>query len=319
MKVRFHLPGFAVHSTFNLVAAEMIQKMPDYFREGVEIASVYGVFPPAIWNGGRFQIGRCDVDFIKYVINAYNKRGIPLRFTFTNPLIEEKHLKDDFCNTIMRLADNGLNEVIVVSPLLEDYIRSKYPKYKITSSTCKRITDPEKLSEEIGKDYHIVVVDYDLNNKFDILEKLPDKKKCELLVNACCEPECKLRSTHYTSIGAAQLAIGEHLKKRPNSNFNIADYPEYAKQFNSRTMECDCMSRTIFQLKDLSTHISPDDIWNRYVPMGFEQFKIEGRTLELFNLIEHYMYYLVKPECRDEARLMLICQLVNQGEIKTKF
>lgn len=79
------------------------------------------------------------------------------------------------------------------------------------------------------------------------------------------------------------------------------------------------MSRTIFQLKDLSTHISPDDIWNRYVPMGFEQFKIEGRTLELFNLIEHYMYYLVKPECRDEARLMLICQLINQGEIKTKF
>jgi hypothetical protein len=37
--------------------------------------------------------------------------------------------------------------------------------------------------------------------------------------------------------------------------------------------------------------------------MGFEQFKIEGRTFETFNLLEHYMYYMIKPECRDEARL----------------
>ena len=51
--------------------------------------------------------------------------------------------------------------------------------------------------------------------------------------------------------------------------------------------------------------------------MGFEQFKIEGRTSELFNLIEMYMYYMVKPECRDEARFVLIRQLMLHGIIKT--
>ena len=53
--------------------------------------------------------------------------------------------------------------------------------------------------------------------------------------------------------------------------------------------------------------------------MGFEQFKIEGRTIDLFNLMEHYMYYMVKPECRDEARLRLYIQLAKRGVIKAQF
>lgn len=323
MKVRFHLPDFTKHYYFNLIFAEMLKAFPDYFREGVEIASVYGTFPPAIWNGGRFQYGNCEEKFIKQVIKAFNSRNIPLRFTFTNPIIKEENLHDKYCNKIMRLADNGLNEVIVASPLLEDYIRTEYPNYKITSSTCKRITDPEKLTEEIGRDYHIVVVDYDLNNKFDILEKLPNKEKCELLVNACCNPGCKKRSAHYRTIGAEQLAYADFRKKNPGKPFDVETlmekYPDYAKELDMDTLVCSCTSRTIFQASKLSTHITPEAIWEKYVPMGFSQFKIEGRTIELFNLIEHYLYYMAKPETRDEARLLLNCQLVKQGVINTAF
>ena len=148
--------------------AEMLKHRPDFFREGVEIASFYGVFPPCLWNGGRTQGGVCDKTFIKHVIKAVNDRGIPLRFTFTNPALEKKHLSDPFCNMVLNLANNGLNEAIVMSQLLEDYIRRHFPNYKLTSSTCKRITDPEALKAEMEKDYHIVVLDYDFNNKFDI-------------------------------------------------------------------------------------------------------------------------------------------------------
>lgn len=319
MKARFHLPGFASHYEFNLIFAQMIHDCPQYFREGVEVASVYGTFPPAIWNGGRFQYGQCNKDFIKTVIKNFNDRGIPLRFTFTNPMLEKKHLSDKFCNMIMHYADNGMNEVIVASPLLEEYIRRNYPNYKITSSTCKRITEPEKLYDELDKDYHIVVIDYDLNNKFDILEKIKDKKKCELLVNACCNPGCKRRSDHYRGIGAEQIVYAEYLKSGAKGDFDFSDYPEYAQYIDPAFTECKCMSRTIFNIKDLSTHISPDDIWGKYIPMGFEQFKIEGRSLELLNLTEHYMYYMVKPELRDEARMLLFAQLIRQGIMSTKF
>ena len=98
------------------------------------------------------------------ILRQFNGRGIPCRFTFTNPLITEEHLNDKFCNDVMRMADNGLNEVIVNSPILEEYIREKYPSYKITSSTCKQIEDFDALSAELDKDYSLVVLDYNWNN-----------------------------------------------------------------------------------------------------------------------------------------------------------
>ena len=50
--------------------------------------------------------------------------------------------------------------------------------------------------------------------------------------------------------------------------------------------------------------------------MGFSQFKIEGRTTTRLNLIETYMYYMIKPECRDEARCMLLFNLEKNGIIR---
>ncbi len=316
MKARFHLPDFAGHFKFNLVFAELLAQRPQYFREGVEIASFYGVFPPSLWNGGRTQTGICDKFFIKGVLKAFNDRGIPLRFTFTNPMLEKKHLSDEFCNMVMHLADNGLNEAIVFSPLLEEYIRKNYPKYKLTSSTCKRITDGDQLCEEVGKDYHIVVIDYDLNHDFETLKKIPDKKKCELLVNACCNPGCPTRSEHYQAIGQQQIIYANHVRKYHDMPLNM----ERVKRENPgilRFDDCPCAGRTLFEIKELKNHISPDEIWNTYIPMGFEQFKIEGRTTDIFNLTEHYMYYMVKPECRDQARFEFMQLLVNNDVIQT--
>ncbi len=314
MRARFHLPDFAGHFKLNLVFVEFLAKRPQYFREGVEIASVFGAFPPSLWNGGRTQGGTCDKNFIKTVIRNFNERGIPLRFTFTNPVIEKKHLSDNFCNMVLHLADNGMNEVIVVSPLLEDYIRKYFPNYKITSSTCKRIVDQEQLYAEVEKDYHIVVIDYDLNHSFDILEKIPDKKKCELLVNSCCNPGCPMRKEHYAAVGMQQIAYANHMKKYPDVPFSVEklkrEHPE-ALKFN----DCPFGGRSLFEIVDSKNHISPDEIWNTYLPMGFEQFKIEGRTSDTFNVIESYMYYMIKPEYKDQARFEFMQWLSENGVI----
>ncbi|MDE6520932.1 MAG: U32 family peptidase [Ruminococcus sp.] len=314
MKARFHLPDFAGHFKLNLVFVEFLRQCPQYFREGVEIASVYGAFPPSLWNGGRTQGGICDKTFIKSVIKNFNERGIPLRFTFTNPMLEKKHLDDNFCNMVMHLADNGMNEVIVFSPLLEDYIRKNYPNYKITSSTCKRITNQEQLCAEVEKDYHIVVIDYDLNHDFDTLKKISDKKKCELLVNACCNPNCQMRTEHYKVVGMQQIIYANHVKKYHDMPFNVEklkkEHPEILK-FD----ECPCTERSLFEMVNLKNHISPDEIWNTYIPMGFEQFKIEGRTAETLHLVEHYMYYMIKPECKDQARFEFLKWLSQNGVI----
>ena len=309
MRVRFHLPDFAGRYKLNILFTDLLATRPEFFREGVEIASFYGVFPPSIWNGGRTQGGVCDKAFVKNVLKAFNDKGIPLRFTFTNPALEKKHLSDPFCNMVMTMADNGMNECIVMSPMLEDYIRRTYPNYKLTSSTCKRITDPDKLKEELGRDYSIVVVDYDFNNNFEVLSQLPRKEDCELLVNACCEPGCPRRSAHYQCIGEQQIAYNEHIRRYPNVPFPADKYD--TQNFRN----CPYSQRGIFEIRKLRTHISPDDIWEKYVPMGFEQFKIEGRTASALNILETYMYYMAKPECRDEARFAMLKAMENTGAL----
>ena len=299
MKARFHLPGIATHFKFNLIFATVLEQYPQYFRD-FEIASFYGAFPQSIWNGGRTQEGLCDKKFVKMVLKAFNDRGIPVRFTFTNPALEKKHLNDKFCNMVMSLANNGLNEAIVVSPILEDYIRKNYPDFKLTSSTCKRLDDGERLAQELEKDYSIVVVDYDLNNKFDILEKLPHKEKCEFLVNSNCRPACPNRKQHYYNVGVQQINYANHMRKYPDQPYDPIIFDDGANQ------NCPFFTRNLFEIRDLSTNIKPADIWEKYLPMGFNQFKIEGRTAWLFNLIETYIYYLAKPEYADIARYTLI-------------
>jgi len=309
MKAKFHLPGFSGNFKLNLLFAELLRMHPEFFREGVEIASVYGVFPPCLWNGGRSQGGFADKTMMKTVIKAFNDRGIPLRFTFTNLMLEKKHLSDERCNTMLHLAKNGQNGVIVASPLLEAYLRREYPEFKLTSSTCKRLNSGEALTAELEKDYHIVVADYDLNNRFDILETLPRKQDVELLVNACCKPECPDRMQHYQDIGMQQIAFCTHIKKTPQIPFDLAAHDPHGFR------NCPCTKRNLFAVKKLKTHISPEAIWETYIPMGFEQFKIEGRTASVPNLIETYMYYMAKPERRDEARFTLLSMMFDSGAI----
>ena len=313
-KVKFHLPGFTIHAKFNLVFLNMYRNMPEFFRDHVEIASFYDAFSPSMWNGGRTIGGyTCDEASIKNILSAFNSQGIPLRFTFTNPVIQEEHLHDEFCNKIMRLANNGLNEVIVTSPILEAYIRETYPNYLITSSTCKRIVEESVLHEELNRDYHVVVLDYDMNNHFDILERLPHKEKCEFLVNSCCIPKCPFRSEEYRLVGLQQIAYCEHMKKHPDEPFNMSDYSAVTVKKN---IKCPSKGNNIFDSKKCSHHISPEAIWGTYLPMGFQQFKIEGRTASKLFLIENYMYYLIKPECRDEARFLFLHNLERNGLIK---
>ena len=299
MDIKFHLPDFVRHFRLNLTLAEYMSRFPDAFVDGVKIGSVYGCFPNMTWNGGRFIQGNMDPRIIREILSQFNKRGIPCRFTLTNPEIKMEHLSDPLCNAILKAADNGMNEAIVFSPMLEDYIRDKFPDMPITSSTCKQIEDFDELSAEMEKDYSLVVLDYNFNNNFDVLEKLPHKEKAELLINPCCTPACKRRGDHYKFLGEQQIK-----RSSINAFGNIGGI----NMLNVQTEEnfrCEAISRNFLETIEFSTHITPETLFEKYVPMGFRHFKIEGRTLHPLNVIESYVYYMTKPEYKDLVRLKL--------------
>lgn len=300
LPARFHLPGLRYNYPLNMFWVSLLEEHPEYFREGVEIGSFFGVFPMALWNGGRLTpaYDQCDKAFVEGVIKAVNGKGIPVRYTFTNPLLNEHDCEDPYCNYLMQAADNGMNEVMIFSPILEKYLREKYPNFAYNSSTCKEIRDVDEINREMERDYKYVVLDYNFNNKWDILDKIERKDKLEVLVNTLCEPGCKRRGEHYRQIAKDQktMLLNRTLpadKQIPIKHWHC-DYGEY---------------NCVHTIQDYPTFISPEDIWEKYIPAGINNFKIEGRTGNLFSLIDTYCFFMLKPEKAGEARLLLLRNL----------
>lgn len=66
------------------------------------------------------------------------------------------------------------------------------------------------------------------------------------------------------------------------------------------------MSKPFYEILEYPTVIKVDDLYNKYLNMSFSNFKIEGRNLHSFNVIESYIYYLVKPNYKDLVRYELV-------------
>jgi len=282
-KIYWHLPGFCVFRILNQVVMNIMKSHPDYFNDGYTIGSSYGTFPGAIWNGGRAVVGSATKQQIEGILGIYAGRDIPVRFTWTNSLIGEKECYDTYCNLIMRLADNGINQVLVNSPALEKYIRENYPSYKIISSTTKRITDKNKLLKEFDKDYALVVLDYDLNHDEEALEEIVSSGnagRCEILVNEVCYPNCPKRAEHYAQQSRCQLEFD-----------NATPFP--CPNIKTPRTFSECMERPAF-IKDTDIH--------SYIERGFRHFKIAGRGMPESYTIDSYIYFLVKPEYRNLVR-----------------
>lgn len=276
--VYWHLPGFCVNFYLNQIIINLMSEYPEKFRDGYKIGSVYGTFPGAIWNGGRAVLGSMTKSNMEQILKTYERFDTPVRFTWTNSLIEEEHVTDTYCNLIMKIADNGINQVLCNSQVLEDYLRKKYPNYKFISSTTKRIKTLDALKDELKKDFFMAVLDYDLNHDEEVLKALESEaSRVEILVDEICYPNCPKRSDHYKAESKQQL---EFDKGNPFKCPNIKVTPNFKE----------CMKRPSF--------ISNEEIGS-YIERGYVNFKLVGRGLPESMVKDSYLYYLVKDEYRD--------------------
>ena len=282
MTLNFYLPNFYPNLGLICFMSDIMKQTPECFYEDVKITSAYGCFPNSIWNGGRVFLDRITKQQMVRTIDELNSRGIAVRYTFTNPLIEEKHLGDTFCNMCLELADNRGNEVLVNSPVLEKYLREHYPKFTLISSTTKCLDKLEEVEAELEKDYPIVVLDSVMNNTPELFE-LKHREKIELLTDHCCEDACPRRRAHYNSLGKAQLEYAD------------CEFPP-----------CQNSGRDFYQLMYNRSFLTNEVIHGKYKEAGFQHFKLDGRAWKYRNVLESFLYYLVKPEWRDKIRLAVL-------------
>lgn len=282
---QYHLPG--LFEFYELYAAflPLYRTHREYFYDWCEIGSIYGAPFGCLWDGGRVSSGTCGAWDVLALMREY---GISARLTFSNSLLREEHLKDKTCNALCRLfSESGTvqNGVIVHSELLLDHLKVAYPPLYFVSSTTKVLTGFSQLRRELERpEFSYVVPDFRLNKAFASLNTLPQalKDKVEFLCNECCSFGCKDRRACYEAVSQKNLgeAAPEHHCKAPNA--------KYGYRF-SRAMEN-------------PGFIGIEDIQNTYLPMGFSNFKIEGRGLGSALILEFLLYYLTKPDCQLRVR-----------------
>ncbi len=297
----YHLPGLFEFYELYRRFLPLYREHPEYFYDWCEIGSIYGAPMDCLWGGGRVECGEAAPEDVLALLREY---GISGRLTFSNSLLREEHLKDKRCNKLAALfAEAGsdpadvscglpdgpcklpANGVIVYSDLLLGYLREHYPSLYLVSSTTKVLTEFASFREELARpEFRFVVPDFRLNKVLESLAELtPEEKgKTEFLVNECCYYGCKDRKVCYEAV--SRLNLGEegedHSCRAPESQEGY----RFSKAMQNPGF------------------IGIEDIRKVYLPMGFTNFKIEGRGLGSALILEFILYYMTRPEYQLQVR-----------------
>ena len=285
MKAIYHLPGLFEFLELYRAFLPLYREHREYFYDWCEIGSVYGAPADCLWGGGRAGFGEDRPEEAAALLREY---GVSARLTFSNSLLRPEYLADSKCNALCTLFETSSavqNGVILSSELLLDYLKENYPGFYFVSSTTKVLTEFSQLEAELRrKEFQYVVPDFRLNKEYEHLFALPDelKRKVEFLCNECCWFDCPDRKACYEAVSRKNLGESgaEHLCVSPTADRGY--------RFS------DAMRNPGF--------IGIEDIQNIYLPNGFSQFKIEGRSLGSAVVLEFLLYYLTKPEYQLKVR-----------------
>ena len=281
----YHLPGLFEFYELYQVFLPLYREHREYFYDWCEIGSIYGAPADCLWGGGRTGFGDANPEDVLALMQKY---GISARLTCSNSLLTEGHLSDKKCNDLCALFEKSegiSNGVIVHSDLLLQYLKTNYPELYFVSSTTKVLTRFSQLSEELNReDFRYVVPDFRLNKELEKLDTLsqPLKDKVEFLCNECCWFGCKDRKACYEAVSRKNL--GERFPEHHCTAPNATEGYRFSKAMKNPGFIGVC------------------DIQNIYLPMGFSNFKIEGRGLGSALVLEFLLYYMTKPEYQLQVR-----------------
>lgn len=305
----FYCPGFYENAIIYRELEHYKRNYPYCFYDNVQITHVYGCFPSCIWNGGSCWI---DTPVPRSVMRDVfywwkDNTDITIQITFTNPVLEDTDVYDRYSNAILEEAVSILGEdrleILVSSPILEQYIRNKYANIPITKSIigmtgmendCKEIEDYVSQLNIYPK---IVVPRKKVNDKEFILN-FPNelKNKVELLCTDPCDINCPRLYSHYIDMSRKQLWE------------NVVDDSTNCTAFATDE------DRAFKYSKYLIYQITPMEI-AAYETLGWTEFKISGRLTSAIAPLQ-VVPYLIKPEyVKDVLSMVYIALYGPEGAI----
>ena len=250
------------------------------------------------WNGGRICHPHDSVtieDFM-HIIMSYNEQGIGFNFTFSNRLLTEEDMKDEYCNLLCEAAASSgskkQNGVITASPILRNYIRKTYPELKIIWSVCNGINKLDAYNTETNNPLNdIVVLHPDYNHDYKFLQQLENKDRLEVMVNDLCAFGCPYRAKHYDQL--SQFALLQSTNPIIHRAIELD---------MGRPQDCEAVAHGM--VKDGRNKLSFSDL-DLMEDMGFVHFNLIGREhdwdyyykTDLFpNLEQRWIQNIIKTQ-----------------------
>lgn len=292
--VSYTLPGMTEFPDLNLLFLSFYRDARDIFFDDVAIESVYGGFPGSPLCGGRNNLGEAiSLGDVEKCLARYRNLGVACNVTFTNQLATSAAIeRDAYGKHILSLLDEQSpdgdlpNGVILYTDAMDEYVRSTHPRLRRISSTTKQLPSVEATNHEIGE-FDRVVLNYNLTHDEQAISSIDHPEKLEVMANEYCTLGCPYRAEHYRATSESQIkgapcAFGCKHKPAPQ-----------AWGFLNGLIEGD-----VFLKNDQIRHYAND--------LGVGSFKIVGRGLSRYDVIDSYLYYLVKPEHWYEVRDYLI-------------
>lgn len=289
-EAHFFLSGAFESFEFISSFLQIARRCPSMLKDNVVIDSVFGS-PTCIWNGGRALANvYYNKKQLQNIRDTYANLGVKVRLIFTNPFLNEHDLYDRYCNLVMSIFKDLSPEVVVNSPLLEEYLRSTYPTAFFISSTTKRLRSNEEQLREFDREYKYICLDYDYNYNYGFLDSIPksERDRVEILVNSTCLKGCNARVLHQEFSAKRQL------------EYDSDDYCESEVFYK----ECPKIKRIMSQsssqsdnVRDIysgTNYIFPQDL-DMYLDKGFCHFKIQGRELAVSQLFAEMLPYIISP------------------------
>ena len=286
--IKYTIPGMTEFPDICLLFAQLAQQKPDMFFPDVVIESVYGGFPGSKLCGGRNNLGKqMSAEQLLSIVRRYNDAGIVCNVTFTNQHATPEELSLSLYDRAILdvLATGEGNGVIVFRDDLAAWLREYYPNLTLVASTTKELPTVHQ-TEQLAGLYDRAVLNYNLTHEFDQLATVRDASFLEIMVNEYCTLGCPYRKAHYADVSRCQ-----HAGRR--SSFVCMHEPSpQAHGFLQGLVDGDVFLKNK-QVRALGE-------------AGFDHFKIVGRGLERYDVVDALLYYLVQPDCWYEIRDFLI-------------
>ena len=254
---------FCLPSDFKKETIDQYSEINGRYEHSKIIETFGQLAPDSVFGSCRASVYLPVVDrnALEKYVKYSSEKGIEFNYVVNATCMANEELTGEGFRKIRdfltMLGDMGVSWVTISLPSLMEIARYVAPDLKIKASTVCQINSPHKAKFYNDMGIKRIVLDEDINRRFDILRSIREvySGDLEIIVNSFCVNDCPYKMFHYNSFSHSRQ-----------------DREKY-QYFGTRCTNMHLDAGNYLKLN----WIRPEDL-HFYTGTGINYFKLQGRT-----------------------------------------